>query len=61
MNVELIKIFFIKIEDRMIKDELINLTNTAFRKMSGAPTFIVNNKIFWGQDRLNYALDEYNS
>jgi len=24
----------------------------------GAPTFIVNNKIFWGQDRLEYALDE---
>ena len=27
----------------------------------GAPTFVVNNKIFWGQDRLEYALDEYNS
>ena len=22
---------------------------------------LVNNKIFWGQDRLDYALDEYNS
>ena len=55
-------IFYKKIEDRMIKDELINLTNTAFQKdVFGAPTFIVNNKIFWGQDRLNYALDEYNS
>ena len=27
----------------------------------GAPTFVVNNKIFWGQDRLDYALEEYNS
>ena len=26
-----------------------------------APTFVVNNKIFWGQDRLDYALDEYRS
>ena len=25
----------------------------------GAPTFVVNNKIFWGQDRLEYALEEY--
>jgi len=24
----------------------------------GAPTFIVNNKIYWGQDRLEYALEE---
>ena len=34
----------------------------AFKKdIFGAPTFVVNNKIFWGQDRLDYALDEYNS
>ena len=26
----------------------------------GAPTFIVNNKIFWGQDRFEYALEELN-
>ena len=24
----------------------------------GAPTYIVNKKIFWGQDRLYYAIDE---
>ena len=23
--------------------------------------FIVNNKIFWGQDRLEYAIEEFNS
>ena len=44
------------------KDELKKLTNQAFQKdIFGAPTFIVNNKLFWGQDRLDYALDEYNS
>ena len=47
------------IEDQKIKDELKNLTNLAFEKdIFGAPTFVVNNKLFWGQDRLNYALDE---
>ena len=45
-----------------VKNELINLTNLAFEKdIFGAPTFVVNNKIFWGQDRLDYALDEYGS
>ena len=38
------------------------LTNDAFKKeVFGAPTFIVNNKIFWGQDRLEYAVEELNS
>ena len=27
----------------------------------GAPTFVVNDKLFWGQDRLEYALDELNN
>ena len=53
------KIFFDKITEQSIKDTLKQLTNNAFEKeVFGAPTFIVNNKIFWGQDRLNYALDE---
>ena len=51
-----------KIEDQKIKDELKYLTNLAFEKdIFGAPTFVVNNRIFWGQDRLEYALDEYYS
>ena len=34
-------------------------TDEAFAKgIFGAPTFLVNNKIFWGQDRLEYALAE---
>jgi len=53
------KIFFEKIKQQSIKDHLKKLTNDAFRKeVFGAPTFIVNNKIFWGQDRLEYALEE---
>ena len=35
------------------------LTYDAFDKeVFGAPTFIVNNKIFWGQDRLDFAIVE---
>ena len=56
------EIFLNNINKQKIKDELKNLTKDAFEKdVFGAPTFIVNNKIFWGQDRLEYALDEYNS
>ena len=41
---------------------LKDFTNDAFKKdIFGAPTFVVNDKIFWGQDRLDYALEEYNS
>jgi 2-hydroxychromene-2-carboxylate isomerase len=56
------KKYFEKIQNVEIKDELKKLTNIAFEKnIFGAPTFVVNKKIFWGQDRLEYALDEYNS
>ena len=54
------KIFFDKVQSEEIKNKLKKLTNDAFQKdIFGAPTFVVNNKIFWGQDRLEYALDEY--
>ena len=54
--------FFKNIKDIKIKEKLKQLTTLAFKKnIFGAPTFIVNKKIFWGQDRLDYALDEYNS
>ena len=53
--------FFKSIKKQSIKDELIKLTSEAFEKeVFGAPTFVVKNKIFWGQDRLEYALDELN-
>ena len=54
--------FFKKISVEKVKEDLKELTNIAFRNdIFGAPTFIVNSKIFWGQDRLDYALDEYHS
>jgi 2-hydroxychromene-2-carboxylate isomerase len=53
--------FFDGIKDPKIKEELKNVTQEAHnREIFGAPTFVVNNKIFWGQDRLEFALDEYN-
>ena len=57
------KIEFIdRIKDAKTKEELKKVTSDAFKKdIFGAPTFVVNNKIFWRQDRLNYAIDEYNS
>ena len=54
--------FFNKINDQKIKDLLKKLTQDAFdKKIFGAPSFVVNKKLFWGQDRLDYALDEYNN
>ena len=53
--------FFDGIRDPIIKEELKNVTQEAHDKeIFGVPTFVVNNKIFWGQDRLEFALDEYN-
>ena len=54
-----INYFFKEIKNEKIKDQLKHLTNEAFNKeVFGTPTFIANNKIFWGQDRLEYAVDE---
>ena len=51
--------FFNLIKNQDTKNKLKQFTQEAFEKeVFGAPTFIVNNKIFWGQDRLEYALDE---
>tara|TARA_B100001769_G_C21832219_1_gene451931 strand:+ start:95 stop:679 length:585 start_codon:yes stop_codon:yes gene_type:complete len=57
------KIEFIDaIKDTKTKEKLKRETNNAFEiDIFGAPTFVVNNKIFWGQDRLNFAIEEYNS
>ena len=54
-------LFLEGIRDYKIKDELKKVTQEAHDKeIFGAPTFAINNKIFWGQDRLEFALDEYN-
>ena len=53
--------FFEGIKEPKIKNELKTVTQAAHdREIFGAPTFVVNNKIFWGQDRLEFALDEHN-
>ena len=53
-------IFFKTIKDPVIKKKLKDATKNAHKKeVFGAPTFIVNNKLFWGQDRLIFAIDEY--
>ena len=55
------KIFLEGIKDSKIKDDLKSVTKEAHNNdIFGAPTFVVNNKIFWGQDRLEFALEEYN-
>ena len=51
--------FFSKINEQKIKDNLRKLTDESLKKgIFGAPTFMVNKKIFWGQDRLAYAFEE---
>jgi len=45
--------------DNKIKDELKKRTDEAYKKgIFGSPSFIVNNKIFWGQDRLEFVFNE---
>jgi len=53
--------FFKGIKNSKIKEDLKNTTQEANDKeIFGVPTFVFNNKIFWGQDRLEFAVDEYN-
>ena len=53
------KTFSLRTTSSLIKDLLRKKTNEAYEKgVFGAPTFVVNNKIFWGQDRIEFALRE---
>ena len=53
------KTFFLRSVSSSIKDSLKKKTNEAYEKgIFGAPSFVSNNKIFWGQDRIEFALDE---
>ena len=53
------KAFLIEAADSKVKDELKKKTEDAFNKgIFGAPSFLVNNKIFWGQDRLEFVINE---
>ena len=54
--------FIDKIEKNDVKEKLKKFTCDAFKKkIFGAPTFVINNKNFWGQDRFEYAIEEFNS
>ena len=56
------KTFFLRSTSSLVKESLRKKTSEAYEKgIFGAPTFIANNKIFWGQDRLEYAVEELNS
>ena len=53
------KTFLLRSTSSSIKDSLKKRTSEAYEKgVFGAPTFISNNKIFWGQDRIEFALNE---
>ena len=53
------KTFLIEAMEPKIKDELKKRTDDAYQKgIFGAPSFIINNKVFWGQDRLEFVLNE---
>ena len=53
------KTFFLRSTTQNIKEKLKNKTNEAYEKgIFGAPTFLINNKIFWGQDRLEFVIKE---
>ena len=53
------KTFSLRSTSSLIKESLRNKTNEAYEKgVFGAPTFVSNNKIFWGQDRIEFALKE---
>ena len=53
------KTFALRLSNQNLKDKLRKKTQEACDiGIFGAPTFYVNNKVFWGQDRIEYALAE---
>ena len=53
------KTFTLRSSSSIIKETLRKRTSEAYEKgIFGAPTFVSNNKIFWGQDRLEFVLKE---
>ena len=55
------KTFLLRSASSSIKDSLKKRTNEAYEKgIFGAPSFVSNNKVFWGQDRIEFALNEAN-
>ena len=55
------KTFFLRSASSSVKDTLKKRTSEAYEKgIFGAPSFVSNNKIFWGQDRIEFVLNEAN-
>jgi len=53
------KTFLMDAIDEKNKNELKKRTEAAAQRgVFGLPTFIVNNKMYWGQDRLDFAINE---
>jgi len=53
------KTFLMEAINPKIKGELKKRTDDAYKKgIFGTPSFIVNNKMFWGQDRLEFVFNE---
>ena len=53
------KTFLLRATSSSVKDMLKKGTNEAYEKgIFGAPSFVSNNKIFWGQDRIEFAINE---
>ena len=53
------KTFTLRSSSSLIKETLRKRTSEAYEKgIFGAPTFVSNDKIFWGQDRLEFVLKE---
>ncbi len=53
------KNFLLRSVSSSIKDLLKKKTNEAYQKgIFGAPSYVSNNKIFWGQDRIEFVLNE---
>ena len=53
------KTFALRATSSSIKESLKKHTSEAYEKgIFGAPTFVSNNKIFWGQDRIEFVLKE---
>ena len=53
------KTFSFRSISSLIKESIRKKTSEAYDKgIFGAPTFVSNNKIFWGQDRIEFVLKE---
>ena len=53
------KTFTLRSNSASIKDTLKKRTSEAYEKgIFGAPTFVSNNKLFWGQDRIEFVIKE---